>query len=137
VEKSGNNFADEITDDPDYEHGQEGTVSKQGKRSNKRREERFLLAVIGAVKLTNSGRVVKTRTVNISGCGALVQFEEPVEVAIGDALSCQYCLPEAVDESLPQWIQGRVVRVDGPTVAINFEAGVFRNASAAAAEAGR
>jgi hypothetical protein len=90
-----------------------------------RKEIRFQIKAVAAVKVAKSGQVFRTKTSDISGCGVLVHFEEPVQLMVGDEVSCECNLPETSDDSLPFWTVGTVVRVGDRSAAFEFRAGVF------------
>jgi hypothetical protein len=89
----------------------------------KRREPRFDIQAGAVVRLHRDGDTVSATTVNISGCGALLQFEAPIPLAVGDAVVCDLDVTDEHGAMLPCWADGTVVRVDGVRVAIDFRAG--------------
>ena len=57
-------------------------------------------------------------TVNASGGGVLLEFEDLPELKIGDSVYCDF---GPVDQHmLPSWVMGNVVRVKGRSVALEF-----------------
>jgi hypothetical protein len=88
-----------------------------------RREPRFDIQAGAVVRLHRDGEVVSATTVNISGCGALLQFEAPIPIAVGDVVVCDLDVSDEQGDMLPCWVDGTVVRVDGARVAVDFRAG--------------
>ena len=91
--------------------------------SDRRREDRFPIKAGAAVAVNNNGRTVSATTLDISGCGVLLQFEEPVQLAVGDKVVCDFDVSYEADKPLPYWGVGYVVRVDGCRAAIDLNAG--------------
>jgi hypothetical protein len=89
----------------------------------KRREPRFDIQAGAVVRLRRDGDIVTASTVNISGCGVLLQFETPISIAVGDAVVCDLDISDEQGQVLPCWADGTVVRVDGTRVAVDFRAG--------------
>jgi hypothetical protein len=88
-----------------------------------RREARFQIQAGATVELHNKGQVVKATTVNMSGCGVLLQFAGPLDLVVGDEVICDFKLSKGVDDPLPRWGLGTVVRVDSALVAVDFRGG--------------
>jgi hypothetical protein len=95
-----------------------------------RREPRFQIEVGATVELHNKGSVFRATTVNMSGCGVLLQFESPPDVAVGDDVLCDFKPSKEVGDPLPRWGLGTVVRVDHARVAVDFKGGGWTGASA-------
>ena len=95
-------------------------------RSNKRKEPRYLILAGARVEVCKSGQTLRATTANMSGCGVLVDFEEPVQVAAGDEVICEFMVVHDADKPLPYWGVGNVVRVDDCRVAIELKGGGFR-----------
>lgn len=91
----------------------------------KRREPRLDIQAGAVVRLHRDGDIVSATTVNISGCGVLLQFEAPVPIAVGDAVVCDLDVSDEDGTMLPCWADGTVVRVDGAHVAVDFRAGTW------------
>jgi len=91
--------------------------------SDRRREPRFPIEAGATVEVSKNGEVVSATTVNISGSGVLLQFEEPVQLAVGDQVVCEFKVSYETDKPLPYWGVGHVVRVDGCRAAIVLMAG--------------
>lgn len=81
--------------------------------SDRRREDRFPINAGAAVAVNDNGRTASATTLNISGCGVLLQFAEPVQLAVGDQVVCDFDASHDTDKRLPYWAVGYVVRVDG------------------------
>ena len=84
----------------------------------KRKEARFDLQVGARVEIKKNGQTFRATTVNASGGGVLLEFEESPGLGIGDAMFCDF---GPVDRNmLPSWVTGNVVRVEGRNVALEF-----------------
>jgi len=90
---------------------------------DQRREERFPIKTGATVEVQKRGEIVNATTINISGCGVLLQFEIPTQLAVGDPVVCEFAVTSEGDLPLPCWGVGDVVRVDGNRVAVDFKAG--------------
>ena len=90
---------------------------------DQRREPRFPIQTGASVEVQKRGAVISATTVNISGCGVLLQFEIPTQLAVGDPVICEFAVTRQTDTPLPCWGVGDVVRVDGCQVAVDFKAG--------------
>ena len=91
--------------------------------SDKRREQRFPIQTGATVEVQKRGEIVNATTINISGCGVLLQFEIPTQLSVGDPVVCEFAVTNDTDLPLPCWGVGDVVRVDGNRVAVDFKAG--------------
>jgi hypothetical protein len=89
---------------------------------DKRREPRFPIKTGATVEVQKRGEIVSATTVNISGCGVLLQFEIPTHLKVGDPVVCEFDVTHT-DKPVPCWGVGDVVRVDGCQVAVDFKAG--------------
>ena len=90
---------------------------------DKRRATRFLIEAGATVEVSSNGRIARATTENMSGCGILLRFKEPVQLAVGDEVTCDLQVLHADDEPLPYWGLGSVVRIDGCRVAMDLKAG--------------
>lgn len=90
-----------------------------------RQERRFAIEIGAAVEVSNSGRAVRAKTINVSGSGVLLEFEEPVRFLVGDLVSCDFNIPRPTQNPLPRWGSGKVLRVEGRRIAVEFNAGWF------------
>jgi hypothetical protein len=90
---------------------------------DKRREPRFPIKTGAAVEVQKRSEVVSATTVNISGCGVLLQFQIPTHLKVGDPVVCEFDVTREPNKPLPCWGVGDVVRVDGCQVAVDFKAG--------------
>jgi len=95
-----------------------------------RREPRFQIDVGATVDLHNKGHVLKATTINMSGCGVLLQFENPPDLAVGDDVACDFGRSKEAGNPLPRWGLGTVVRVDNLRVAVDFKGGGWTVVSA-------
>ena len=93
--------------------------------SGRRREPRFLIEAGATVELCKSGQTIRAITANMSGCGVLVDFEEPVQLAVGDRVICEFMVVHDADKPLPYWGVGNVARVENSRVAIELKGGGF------------
>lgn len=98
--------------------------------TDKRREPRFQIQVRTVVSLPQEGETADATTVNISGCGVLLEPTKPVQVEVGDPVSCDFSLAtgEGVT-SLPRWAEGVVVRLEGTRIAVDFRSGGWTGAN--------
>jgi hypothetical protein len=87
---------------------------------DRRREPRFSIQAGAVVGLRRDGQVVNAITINMSGCGVLLQFPAPVDLTVGDTVVCDFHLPDETGRLLPCWAEGIVIRLDGNRVAIDF-----------------
>ncbi len=94
-------------------------------RSDKRREPRSLIQAGASVEVQKRGKIVNATTVNISGCGVLLEFKIPTQLAVGDPVVCEFAVTHDAAKGLPCWGVGDVVRVDGCKVAVDFKAGAL------------
>jgi hypothetical protein len=97
----------------------------------KRREPRLPVEVGATVRVRNKDKALRATTVNMSGCGVLLQFAEPTGFSVGDPVMCDFSLSRESDEQLPCWAEGTVVRVERLRVAIDFRGGVWTRTNAA------
>ena len=77
------------------------------------------------VKVLKSGQILYAKTVNVSGAGVLLRFDEPAPLAVGDPVDCEFRVAPAYGSPLPFWSVGDVVRLEGCRVAIALKAGGF------------
>jgi hypothetical protein len=92
---------------------------------NRRREIRFMVEAGATVEIGRTRSTLHAKTVNMSGSGVLLQFEDPVELEVGDEVICEFQAFHDDDKPLPYWGVGDVVRVDGHTAGIDLKAGGF------------
>lgn len=92
---------------------------------NERREPRFIIEIGAAVEVNNSGRPVRATTINVSGSGVLLEFEELVQFPVGDAVFCDFNIAGQAENPLPCWGWGKVVRAEGRRIAVEFKAGCY------------
>jgi hypothetical protein len=93
--------------------------------STKRTEVRFLIEAGATVKASKYGQTIRATTVNMSAGGVLLHFEEPVQLAVGDQVTCEFRVAHEAGSPLPYWGLGNVVRVEDCRVAIVLKAGGF------------
>ncbi len=91
--------------------------------NDKRREPRFDIRAGTAVGLYRKAQVLNATTVNMSGCGVLLQFDDSVHLAVGDTVMCDFNIQDQAGQMLPCWAEGTVVRLDGDRVAVDFRSG--------------
>ncbi len=91
----------------------------------KRRELRFLVEAGATVEVSKNGQTVHAKTVNMSPSGVLLNFEEPVQLAVGDQVICEFKVAHEADSPLPYWGVGDVVRVGNSSVAVLLKAGGY------------
>lgn len=92
-------------------------------QSDKRREVRYLIEAGATVELNKNGQIAHATTLNVSGSGTLLRFDEPVQLAVGDEVTCDFKVSYEANQPLPYWGIGNVARVDGCCVAIEFALG--------------
>jgi hypothetical protein len=93
--------------------------------SDLRREVRFVIEAGATVKVLKSGQILHAMTVNMSGGGVLLHFDEPVSLTVGDPVDCEFRVAPEHGSPLPYWGMGNVVRLEGCCVAIVLKAGGF------------
>jgi hypothetical protein len=94
-----------------------------------RREPRFQIAAGTTVEMHSKGQIVSATTVNMSGCGVLLELSEAPPLALGDEVMCEFKLPQEADASLPLWGLGTVVRLDDRRIAVDLRGGIWTQAS--------
>ena len=90
-----------------------------------RRELRFLIEEGATVLVNKDGRLARATTVNMSGFGVLLQFEEEFPLEVGDWVNCEFMVLHDTDKALPYWAVGDVVRIEGHRAAVDFKAGGY------------
>lgn len=88
----------------------------------RRKEPRYVIHAGAAVEVCHDGWTSKATTVDISGSGVLMEFAEPVSLAVGCEVFCQFSVSYANEQVLPYWGVGTVVRVDDRQAAVEFSA---------------
>jgi hypothetical protein len=91
--------------------------------SERRREPRFPVVAGGTVEVSKNNHKARATTVDISGCGVLLDFDAPLPLAVGDQVVCEFQVNHAADQPLPYWAVGNVVRVADCRAAIDLTAG--------------
>jgi hypothetical protein len=91
--------------------------------TDKRREPRLEIRAGTAIALYKKAQVLNATTVNMSGCGVLLQLADSVHLAVGDSVMCDFNVQGQADQTLPCWAEGTVVRVEGDRVAVDFRGG--------------
>jgi len=94
--------------------------------SPKRREPRFVIEAGATVEVCKNGQTMRATTANMSGGGVLLNFEEPVQLEVGDHVICEFRVLHDADKPLPYWGVGNVARVENCRVAIEFKGGGYR-----------
>ncbi len=95
---------------------------------DRRREPRFSIQA-GAVALRRDGHVANAITINMSGCGVLLELTGPLDLTVGDTVVCDFHLPDESGTLLPCWAEGTVIRLDGNRAAIDFRSGGWTHPS--------
>lgn len=93
--------------------------------SDLRREVCFVIEAGARVKMLKTGQILHAKTVNMSGGGVLLHFDEPVLLAVGDPVDCEFRVVPEQGSPLPYWGMGNVVRLESCCVAIVLKAGGF------------
>jgi hypothetical protein len=91
----------------------------------KQRELRFLIEAGATVEVGKNGQTIHATTVNMSAGGVLLHFEEPVQLEVGDQVTCEFRVEHEADKPLPYWGVGNVVRVQDCRVAVMLRFGGF------------
>ncbi|MGB8012508.1 MAG: PilZ domain-containing protein [Terriglobales bacterium] len=91
----------------------------------RRRELRFMIEAGATVEVVKCGQTFRATTVNMSGCGVLLHFEKPAVLVVGDEVVCEFKIEDDVEETLPYWGVGTVVRIADLDVAIDIKGGGF------------
>ena len=93
-----------------------------GVEDEKRKAERLPVAVGGSITLRGWPLINHAVTLNVSSTGALIRFEEPIELEVGDEVTCDFAVAdgELRRGALPVWARGEVLRVEGTDVALRF-----------------
>jgi hypothetical protein len=76
------------------------------------REERLPIEAKATVEHGAPRHSFHAKSVNMSSGGVLLHFDEPVELAVGDQVTCDFVVEHEPNRPLPYWGLGRVVRVD-------------------------
>jgi PilZ domain len=97
-----------------------------------RKEIRFAMEIGAAVEVIDSGRSVRATTVNVSGSGVLLEFEESVQFLVGDLVFCDFNIAQPAENPLPCWGWGKVLRAEGRCIAVEFKAGCYQGMPAEA-----
>lgn len=101
-------------------------------REHKQRELRFLIDAGATVDVIKNGQTIRATTVNMSGSGVLLHFNQPVSLVVGDQVIGEFKIEGGADDSLPYWAVGNIVRVEERGVAIAFAGGAYSSADSPA-----
>jgi len=96
------------------------------KRSEQRREPRYVLEAEALIERA-SGEKVPASTINVSGGGLLLLLNQPLALELGEVVTCGLRL--YAGKPLQSWGTGRVVRLSGSCVAIDFQAAAVSGSS--------
>ena len=88
---------------------------------DRRFEDRFPVETQVTVEVTGTNEVLDGTSINASGGGLLLRFEEAVKLAVGDEVMCDIKVNGA-HKPLPHWGLGHVVRIEGNFVGIELSA---------------
>ncbi len=88
---------------------------------DKRREMRFPVQPGTIIEVNHHGVPDRARTCDISFTGILLEFDHPVTLAIGDWLTLDFVRDDSNSLPLPYWGVGRIVRIEGNSVALDFD----------------
>jgi hypothetical protein len=94
-------------------------------QKERRRDERFPIEAGATVEVSGGGSTMRATTIDMSGSGVLLDFAAASPLAPGDRVDCEFQVAHESGSPLPYWGVGRVVRVDGPRVAVELVAGGF------------
>jgi hypothetical protein len=88
----------------------------------RRREDRIPVEADASVESSDKGRTAHAKSINMSSAGVLLRFDEPVPLAVGDRVTCDFLMHHEPSLPLPYWGLGRIVRVGaGGTVAVELQ----------------
>jgi hypothetical protein len=87
------------------------------------REERIPIEADTTVEFGEPIHSSHAKSVNMTSGGVLLHFDEPVELAVGDTVTCDFVVEHKQNQPLPYWGLGRIVRVDSAdSVAVELQA---------------
>jgi len=86
--------------------------------SENRKEPRYPFCATAIIE-RSTGERVPASTVNVSGGGLLLRVEADSTMELGESVTCEVKLYG--NKPLQSWGRGRIVRVDKPLVAIDFQ----------------
>lgn len=91
-------------------------------KNEKRAEVRLPIEIGTTVTLRDWPLQNAAKTVNLNSNGALLRFEGPISVELGDVILCDFAESETdIRNGAPaQWARGEVVRITGNDVALQF-----------------
>jgi hypothetical protein len=88
-----------------------------------KREDRIAIEADATVEFGETGQSSAAKSINMTSAGVLLRFDEPVELAAGDRVTCDFLFEHGPDLPLPYWGLGRIVRVDAAgSVAVELHA---------------
>jgi len=76
------------------------------------REDRIPVEAEATVEFGGPGHSSHAKTINMTSAGVLLHFDEPVELAVGDLVTCDFVVEHKPEVPLPYWGLGKIVRVD-------------------------
>ncbi|HYW40713.1 MAG TPA: hypothetical protein VE957_21610 [Terriglobales bacterium] len=85
----------------------------------------FPIEAGATVKASKNSQTIHATTVNMSAGDVLLHFEEPVQLAVGDQVACEFRVAHEAGSPLPYWGLGNVVRAEDCRVAVVLKAGDF------------
>ena len=93
-----------------------------GFKKEKRAEVRLPIQIGTSVTLRDWPLPNPATTVNLNSNGALLRFEKPIGLELGDVILCDFAETEVdVTNGAPaHWARGEVVRITGNDVALQF-----------------
>jgi hypothetical protein len=94
----------------------------EAEHSEKRKEPRLAIHAETTILRGRDGQTASATTVDMSASGVLLHFKEPVHLAPGDRVTCDFIVSHDPDKPLPYWGMGSIVRVNGCDVAIDLKA---------------
>jgi hypothetical protein len=90
--------------------------------TDKRTEFRSLIKIGMTIQIRASGKSAQATTINMTSAGALLRLDEPLKIAVGDKVTCDFSIARGEEALLPYWGIGSVTRVDGAIVAVHLTA---------------
>ena len=76
-------------------------VAKRLGVMNERKEPPFLIEIGTAVEVNNSGRAIRATSINVGGCGVLLEFQELDSFLVGDPVFCDFNIADQTQNPLP------------------------------------
>ena len=92
---------------------------------DRRRETRYPIEAEATVELRREKDTIPATTVDLSESGVFLRFKAPVQLAVGDEVTCEFKVRHGPDKALPYWGTGTVARVEGLGAGVVLAAVIF------------